>query len=189
MPSIIKSKKPIKFGKLFIINQLSFSEDTINSYRENIKQQNPQISDENLERELLVLLKRDSFYNRLMDEVASAYDFELDEEEVKDQLELLKSSYPSASEENLRSRIEISIYKRLIYEDLEKDWEIEISDEEVKDTLTSYYKSTGQSIREYLQDKSKFENVRSTLKEQLIFDRLMNAFAVEYRFSENEHSN
>lgn len=182
--SIIKSKKPIKFGKMLIITKLGTSEEAVKTYTENIRRQKPDISQIELDKEVEALVRKDVYYNAVMDEVASAYEFELHPDEVDAKTEMLALTYPDGDREGMKSRVELSIYKQLIYEDLANDWEISVSDEEVKGTLENFYKATGQPIREYLMDKNKFEEVRNTLKEQLISERLMNAFSVEYRLEE-----
>lgn len=182
MKSRIKSKKPIKFGQTLTIT--NFSSPNVDDYAANLRKQKPYISHEELNREILELVKRDSYYNALMDEVASAYEFELDEEEVQERINSISQSNPNVPEENIRGMVEIPIYKKLIYEDLAKDWEVNITDEVVKDTLERFYKETGQPIREYLMNKNKFEGVRETLVEQLITGRLMNAFKAFYKFPE-----
>lgn len=180
MKSVIKTKKPIKFGKTILIDKLMYSEGTKQSIAENIKRNNPEITNEVLEQEVLAHIKRDNRYNAVMDEVASAYEFAVDEDEVNERIAVMKEEYPEGDEEAFRSSILISIYKRLIYRDLATDWELQISDDEVRATLETYYKSTGNPIREYLTNKDKFEEVRETLIEQVVTDRLLNAFRIEF---------
>ncbi|WP_216082919.1 MPN555 family protein chaperone [Candidatus Mycoplasma haematohominis] len=182
MKSRISNKKPIKFGQVLTIT--NFSSPNVDDYAANLRKQKPGISHEDLNREILELVKRDSYYNALMDEVASAYEFELDEDELRERMESVLQANPSMPVENVRNMVSIPIYKKLIYDDLAKDWEVSITDEVVKDTLEQFYRETGQPIREYLMDKIKFEGVRSTLVEQLITGRLMNAFKPVYKFPE-----
>ncbi|OAL10350.1 hypothetical protein A6V39_02845 [Candidatus Mycoplasma haematobovis] len=180
MKSAIKTKKPIKFGKTILINRLMYSEGTKHSIAENIKRHNPEITDEALEQEVMAHIRRDNRYNAVMDEVASAYEFTVDEEEVSERIAVMKEEYPEGNDEAFRNSVLISIYKKLIYQDLANDWELQISDDEVRITLESYYKSTGNPIREYLTNRERFEEVRETLIEQVVTDRLLNAFKVEF---------
>lgn len=61
-----------------------------------------------------------------------------------------------------------------------------MSDDSVKTALEDFYRETGQPIREYLMDKNKFEGVKKTLVEQIITNRLMNAFKPIYKFPDQQ---
>lgn len=119
MKSRIKSKKAIKFGQELIIS--NFSSPNVDAYAENLRKQKPHISGEELNREVFEIVKRDSFYNVLMDEVSKAYDFELDSEEVNERIELIMQSHKDLTIDSARPMAVIPIYKQLIYEDLEKE--------------------------------------------------------------------
>lgn len=181
MNSRIKSKKPIKFGKELVVS--SFASANIDDYENNLRNNSPNMSEEEIKRDVWEMVKRDSFYNVVMDEVASAYEFELDDNEVAEMVSAMSSSGAEGPEiERTKRIVEIQIYKKLIYKDLERDWEIEVTDEDVKQSLENFYKSTGNSIREYLMDKNKFEEVRKAIIEQIITARLINAFKAIYQF-------
>ncbi|AEG73778.1 conserved hypothetical protein [Mycoplasma haemofelis str. Langford 1] len=188
MSSKIKSKKPIKFGKVLVITRLVANEDSIRSFSANIRRHRPQITEQELNEEIDAMVRKDNYYNAVMDEVFNAYEFELDEEEIKERVRVMSESYPNGNEESLRNMVLVSIYKKLIYDDLANDWELKISDEDVKSTLESFYKSTGQPIREYLMNRDKFNEVRSTLEEQLISDRLLNAFKADFQLKAPEEA-
>lgn len=180
--SFVKNRKFIKFGQELVIS--NFFSPNVDEYANNLKKQHPNMSQEDLNKAIFEMVKRDSYYNTLMDEVSKAYEFELDEEEVKTRMDSLAKAQPDLNVETVRNMVVIPMYKKLIYDDLEKGWEISVSDESVKSALEDFYRETGQPIREYLMDKNKFEGVKRTLVEQIITNRLMNAFKPIYKFPE-----
>lgn len=117
--SFIRNKKLIKFGQELVIS--NFFSPNVDEYAKNLRKQHPHTSKEDLDKAIFEMVKRDSYYNTLMDEVSKAYEFELDEEEIKSRMDSLSKANPDVDVETLRNMVVIPMYKQLIYEDLERE--------------------------------------------------------------------
>ncbi|AHC39931.1 hypothetical protein OVS_01900 [Mycoplasma ovis str. Michigan] len=183
--SRIVSKKPVKWGKVLRIERLYFNESLVQNFVESLKANRPKISEEEIEQEKRRMIMRDNLFNAAMDEVSSAYTVEFDESELAEKKEEFKRGNSNFSEEQIENNAKIIIFKQLIYDDLAKDWEIEVTDDLAKHVLENYYKQTGKSIREYFTDAEKMSTVKESVLEQLITERIMNAFGSHFDVSED----
>jgi FKBP-type peptidyl-prolyl cis-trans isomerase (trigger factor) len=66
-----------------------------------------------------------------------------------------------------------------IWSFLAKEWNITVSDEEVHTFLDEYYKNTNNSIREYKQDKEKFNKIKNDIELRKVIDAINNKFTVK----------
>lgn len=181
MKTKIKSKKAIQWGKVIVIEELFANESSLKAVTENLKTSKPDITQDEIDQEIQNMVMKENYYNRVMDELSSAYEIEFDEEEINTRVKALKESNPNAPEENLVALSKIGFVKKLIYDDLAAQWELVVSDDMAKQTLENFYKTTGTPIREYLVDPEKFANVKATILEQMISERILNAFKGEFR--------
>ncbi|PYC99604.1 hypothetical protein B4U78_015805 [Microbacterium esteraromaticum] len=183
--SKITKKKAVQWGKVLKIEKLYFNESLVRNFVETLKANKPKISEEEIEQEKKRMIMRDNFFNMAMDEVASAYTVEYDTAELAEKEEEFKKVHVNFTEEQVKNHAKITIFKQLIYDDLARDWEIVVSDDLAKHVLENYYKQTGKSIREYFTDPAKMSTVKESILEQLITERIMNAFGSHFDLQAN----
>lgn len=151
---------------------------------ENLKRNRPNITEEEIEQEKRQMIMRDNLFNAAMDEISSAYTVDFDDSEIAEREESLKQTNVNFTEEHLKNHAKITIFKQLIFQDLARDWELVVTDELAKEVLENHYRQTGKSIREYLTDPEKMSSVKENLLEQMITERIMNAFGSHFEVRE-----
>ncbi|AFO52269.1 hypothetical protein MHLP_03445 [Candidatus Mycoplasma haematolamae str. Purdue] len=179
MKSKIVSKKAVQWGRVLRVEELHANEFLVKNFVETLKSNHPDLTEAQIEEEKTKMIVRDNLYNLAMDEVSSAYNIEVHEDDQREREEEFRKSHPFFTEEQVKSNARVSIYKQLIYEDLAKEWEIEVTTEATKMVLENFYQHTGKSVNEYLNNPEKLEGVKGSILEQLITERIMNAFGQE----------
>lgn len=183
--SRIVKRKAIQWGKVLKIERLYFNESLVKNFVDTLKANKPKISEEEIEQEKKRMIMRDNFFNLAMDEVSSAYTVEYDTTELAEKEEEFKKVHVNFTEEQIKNHAKITIFKQLIYDDLARDWELTVTDDLAKQVLENYYKQTGKSVREYFTDPEKMSTVKESILEQLITERIMNAFGSHFELKEN----
>lgn len=91
MKTKIKSKKAIQWGKVIVIEELFANESSLKAVTENLKTSKPDITQDEIDQEIQNMVMKENYYNRVMDELSSAYEIEFDEEEINTRV---KTSIP-----------------------------------------------------------------------------------------------
>lgn len=171
---------PINYDKELVISQLKADRTILEQQKKRLENLFKNSTQEEIKKRLDTIVLRDNLFNAAMEEVVNHYKFEYDGEEVKRVGEQFSKVYGSRDQKVLDQIAKKIISKTLVFNDLKNDFNIEVSDDEVKNSLQKFYSTTNQSIRSYLDDKSKFENIRSVIIEEKIADALMKKF--KHRF-------
>ncbi|ADX98235.1 MPN555 family protein chaperone [Mycoplasma suis] len=174
--SKITRRRPINWGTEITISEIRPIPNLVENFEEVLKAMNPGITDEEIAAKKREIIEKDNIFNFVMDEVASAYSIEFDEEEVREREKKLSESYKGYSGDEIRNSVKVMILKDLIYEDLAREWRIEVSEELARETLRDFLDKTGQKHDEYLNDPARIEMVRKSIMEQIITQRIINAF-------------
>lgn len=149
-----------------------------------VTQNNPNLTAEQVNQQVYQLVLRDNYFNAVMDLVSSCYQFELSEDEIRVKSKNLIDADPELTPDISKQIVSLNIKRELIFEDIAKSLRIIVSDDQVKKTLDQYYENTGKPIREFLASRDRFNEVKKTLTDQLISERLMNAFRADFQLDE-----
>ncbi|QZX49282.1 MPN555 family protein chaperone [Mycoplasma sp. E35C] len=182
MSSKLKLIKEIDYNQEIKVTQFFIDPAMMQQQRERIKAAIPNMNDETmLQYELLQLSIKDNLFSSIMNHLASHFEFEIDQEEIKKIIEQLKANgLTSQKEEVLNSMADKIIKKGLMFDYLSEQWKVKVSDEEVKNMLDIYYQKTNQSIHDVLNDKQKFESVRVSIFEEKMVLKTISMFAIRF---------
>jgi 3-methyladenine DNA glycosylase Tag len=100
-------------------------------------------------------------------------------EEILKAAEKIVETNKNAKLEDVKRFIEQSEFSMAIWSYLAKEWNITVSDEEAHTFLDEYYKNTNNSIREYKQDKEKFNKIKNDIELRKVIDAINNKFIVK----------
>ncbi|KMZ96278.1 hypothetical protein PVNG_02416 [Plasmodium vivax North Korean] len=174
--SRIVNRKPVKWGQTLVITELRVNDVMVGNFVKALKTNRPNITEPELEKEKNNILIKDNLFNLAMDKVAEAYEIEVDPEDLREREEEIRSGVKDMTEEQIKGTARISILKQLIFEDLAKQWEIVVDEEFAKKMLNNFYKQTGRSVRDILEDPVKLAGIRDNIKDEIITERIVNAF-------------
>ncbi|AGX89166.1 MPN555 family protein chaperone [Mycoplasma parvum] len=183
--SKVKRNRAINWGSLVVVNEIKTLPHLVENFEQALKAANPGITKKELEEKKKEVILKDNIFNCVMDEVASAYSIEFDEEEVKEKEKKFLEQFQGFSADEIRSNVKVMILKELIYEDLAKEWGLEVSLDVARDVLKDFLSKTGQSYSEYLNDPDRIEMVRKSILEQTITTRIINGFETKIQLGDN----
>lgn len=166
MKSKIKSKKPIDWSRTIVITDVSIHPKVFEEHKKRVDTVFANLSEEMRNQQLNNIILRDNIFNKAMDFLVQDYEFEIDKEELDKFKNNLKSTLNQESDEILEEISEKLIKKILIFADIQKENNITISDDELIKILNNYYEQTNQPIRDFMEDKEKFENAKNSLLEE-----------------------
>ncbi|MDQ0514031.1 hypothetical protein J2Z62_000469 [Mycoplasmoides fastidiosum] len=184
LKSKIKSKQPIPWGKIIVIRELNVHPTVLGQMEKGIRDNNPKITEQELQQQVYKMVLRDNYFNHLMDLVAQSYEIVVDPEEENARKRDLKQLHPELDQAMVDQIVRINIMREIIFTDLGKEFGISVTDEQAKESLDRFYQQTGQPIREFLSNRKKFEDIKKTIFDQLISERLMNAFKPDFQLEE-----
>lgn len=183
MSSKLKLIKPIDYSKEVKITQFFIDPAMMEQQRQRIKAALPkEMNDETMmQYELLQLSIKDNVFSAIMNYLAEHFEFEIDQAEVKKLIEQLKASGLGAQREELLANMADKIIKKgLMFDYLSEQWKVKVSDNEVKNMLDIYYEKTNQSIHDVLNDRQKFESVRSSIFEEKMVLKTISMFLIRF---------
>ncbi|AAP56523.1 hypothetical protein RUS47_00975 [Mycoplasmoides gallisepticum] len=183
MSSKLKLIKPIDYSKEIKITQFFIDPAMMEQQRQRIKAALPkEMNDETMmQYELLQLSIKDNVFSAIMNYLAEHFEFEIDQAEVKKLIEQLKASGLGAQREELLANMADKIIKKgLMFDYLSEQWKVKVSDNEVKNMLDIYYEKTNQSIHDVLNDRQKFESVRSSIFEEKMVLKTISMFLIRF---------
>lgn len=184
LKSKIKAKKAIPWGQVILIKELVVNPLVLSQMEKGVKENNPKITQEELQQQVYKMVLRDNYFNRIMDIVSKSYQFDFDKTELEQKRLELKSSRPEMEDSLVAEVVRLNIIRDLIFVDLAKQFQVNVTDEQTKESLDRYYEQTGQPIREFLSNRKKFEEIKRTIYDQVISERLMNAFKPDFQLDE-----
>lgn len=166
MKSKITLKKPIDWTRKIIISDVSIHPKVFEEHKKRVETVFSHLSEELKNQQLNNIILRDNIFNKAMDFLVQDYEFEIDNEEKEKFKENLKVSLKQEDESVLNEISEKLIKKILIFSDIQKENNIAISDDELISILNNYYEQTNQPIRDFMEDKEKFEHAKNSLLEE-----------------------
>lgn len=180
----IISKKQIPWGQVIVIRELIANPRVVKEMERNVMASDANLTPEQVNQHVYQLVLRDNYFNSVMDLVASCYQFQIDQTEVQTKMQNLLANDQQLNDEMAKQIVILNLKRELIFGDLAKTLRIIVSDDQVKQTLDQYYEKTGKPIREFLSNRSRFDEAKRTLTDQIISERLMNAFRADFQLEE-----
>ncbi|WP_462217216.1 MPN555 family protein chaperone [Mycoplasmoides genitalium] len=184
LKSIAKLQKPIQYDKVIEVDRIFADPAFIEQHRQRILASFKDAKESALYRELTHIVIKDNLFSAAMNEIVSYFEFQINPEELKNVVEGLKRDVvKDADEKTIQSIAEKIIKKALVFNFLQKEWKVEVSDDIVKRVISLYYEKTNQNVREYLDDKQKFEGIRTALIEERMVLETINHFKFHFNLT------
>ncbi|GMO14451.1 MAG: hypothetical protein Ta2E_04810 [Mycoplasmoidaceae bacterium] len=98
------------------------------------------------------------------------FDVTYDEKAIKLVVDDILSKNQNAKEIEIKEFVKQSEFSMAIWNYLAKEWDVIVTDDDANRFLDDYYKNTNNSIREFKQDKDKFEKIKEDIKLRKIID-------------------
>ena len=181
MKSTIKKIREIETDKQLEITRLFADKNALEAHRQKLQNMFKNETQEQINIKINNLIARDNAFNAAMNEIVKCYEINVDQEEWDKAFANLKAKYPTHKEEFLKNLSKHSIIKTLIFQDLAKLWNISISDDDARESLENFYKLSNEPIRDYLENKEKFQGV----KEMLLHEKIVNEILRKFKFNFN----
>jgi hypothetical protein len=112
-------------------------------------------------------------------ELKNNFDIEYDKNDVSEFMKKITSVDKNAKKDEVEKFVKNSIFSTLIWEYLANEWKITVSDEDANKFLDDYYQNTNNSIREFKNDKNKFEQIKKDIRFKKTIDELNKYFNVK----------
>ncbi|AAC71604.1 hypothetical protein V4Q74_01565 [Mycoplasmoides genitalium] len=184
LKSIAKLQKPIQYDKVIEVDRIFADPAFIEQHRQRILASFKDAKESALYHELTHIVIKDNLFSAAMNEIVSYFEFQINPEELKNVVEGLKRDVvKDADEKTIQSIAEKIIKKALVFNFLQKEWKVEVSDDIVKRVISLYYEKTNQNVREYLDDKQKFEGIRTALIEERMVLETINHFKFHFNLT------
>ncbi|MEG3641733.1 hypothetical protein V4Q75_00240 [Mycoplasmoides genitalium] len=184
LKSIAKLQKPIQYDKVIEVDRIFADPAFIEQHRQRILASFKDAKESALYHELTHIVIKDNLFSAAMNEIVSYFEFQINPEELKNVVEGLKRDVvKDADEKTIQSIAEKIIKKALVFNFLQKEWKVEVSDDIVKRVISLYYEKTNQNVREYLDDKQKFEGIRTALIEERMVLEIINHFKFHFNLT------
>lgn len=159
---------PIDYNKNFIIEQLYADKNAIAEHTKRLKELYKNADNAFMAHQIDIIIIKENGFNMVMQYLVTLFDFKYDAVEVDLFKKNLKVTFPNMKDDQVEELAKKLIQKGLIFNYLSIENNVTLSDEETKNYLEQYYKSTNQSINEYLNDKSKFDEIKNIILEEKI---------------------
>lgn len=176
LKSKISKKKPIDFDKLILIEELRADQNIVNQQRAKLSELYKNVDPKVIEQQLINLVVRDNMLNTIIQYLSEQYTIKVEQQDLDSYFKKFKTALPNLSDEILEEISRKAIIRRLIYDDLSAQWALETSDNEAKTAIQNYYQQTNQPVRELLDDKQKFADIKTILTDEKISNELLKRF-------------
>ena len=176
LKSKISKKKPIDFDKLILIEELRADQNIVNQQRAKLSELYKNVDPKVIEQQLINLVVRDNMLNTIIQYLSEQYTIKVEQQDLDSYFKKFKTALPNLSDEILEEISRKAIIRRLIYDDLSTQWALETSDNEAKTAIQNYYQQTNQPVRELLDDKQKFADIKTILTDEKISNELLKRF-------------
>ena len=180
MESKIIKKLSINFEKEILVDQVLIDKEIVNMHQKRLSELYKDLPEKErimkMDNALRDVILKDNFFNKIMEFIVPYYEFEIDPEEVKTQTESLRKNFPERDQNVLDQIAERSIQKKLIFNDLEKQFKLTLTPEEIDKNLTYSADQLGQNLEEIKKDQERFNVLKELLQEEYIIAFLLNKF-------------
>ena len=171
-------KTNIDYNKAFVIEQLFADPKVIEMHVAKLKEVYKGASDAFIRNQVDNIIIKENAFNSIMTYLVSCFEFKFDEEEIKSVQAKVKATMSQANDQQTADLASKLVQKGLVFNELEKENKIEVSDADAKSYLDQYYKTTNNSINQYLNNKEKFEEIKNIILEEKITQWVINKFKV-----------
>lgn len=180
MKSTIKQIKDIETNKELEITKLFADKNAIENHRQRLQNIFKNETQEQINIKINNLIARDNAFNASMNEIVKCFEVNVDQGEWDQTYNNLKSRNPTLNDDFLRNLAKHSIIKNLIFQHLSNLWNIKITDDEARQSLETFYRTSNESIREYLENKEKFQGVKDMLLHEKIVNEILSKFKIKF---------
>lgn len=180
MKSTIKQIKDIDTTKELEITRLFADKNAVENHRQRLQNIFKNETQEQINVKINNLIARDNAFNTSMNEIAKCFEVNVDQGEWDQAYNNLKSRYPSHQDDFLRNLSKHSIIKSLIFQQLATMWDIKVTDDEARESLENFYKMSNEPIRDYLENKEKFQGVKDMLLHEKIVNVILTKFKIKF---------
>jgi hypothetical protein len=111
----IKNFDEILKNKL-IITKIYANKETIENHKQRLSEIFKNDTEEQLMKKIHNIILRENTFNRIMDSLATYFDFELNDADISEEENRIKQMFPSFNEEQIKSIALKSIEKTLIFD-------------------------------------------------------------------------
>ena len=180
MKSKIIKKLSINFEKEIVADQVYLDKDVIQQQQKQLLEafkdlpENEKIKKVN--DALKQLLLKNTFFSKIMEFIGPYYEFDIDEDEIKDMKNKLKPIYPSRTDEQLNVMAEREIEKELIYDDLQNQFHLKLTQEQIDKALADALKQSPEEIENFKKDEQRYVQFVNFLQNEYITGYLLNRF-------------
>ncbi len=189
MKSTCKLIDKLNYDTKITITQLHADPKVLETHRERLTKIFKKDTKEQIDRKILDLVVRDNAFSAIMNIILKSFEFKIDKEDVQKATEQVKNAFTNLSPEEINKIGEQTVKRDLVFEQLAKLWDIFVTDDEVKESLNNYYKVSNQPIRDYLDDKAKFEAVRKMIQFEKINKEMLTRFKYHLELKRPEKTN
>lgn len=168
----------IDYDKKFNLDQIFADNKALEVHIQRLKNVFKNPSDEFIRLQLDNIVMRENAFNAIMEYLATLFKIDFDQEDVNKFANQLKPQFPHLDEKAILEVSKKMITKALIFGQLAIENNIKINDDEAKQYLENYYKTTNNSINEFLNNQQKFEEIKSMILEEKITGWVIDKFKV-----------
>lgn len=176
--STAKQKFRIDYTKQFVIEQLFADPKMLDVHVEKIRSVYKDASDNFIRNQIDHIIIKENAFNEVMKYLVGLFDFNFDQEEVNSFRTKLKESMKNLNDAQSDDLAKKLIQKGLIFKVLAKDNKIEVTDEDAKNYLEQYYKTTNNSINEFLNNSQRFDEIKDIILEEKITQWVIGKFKI-----------
>ena len=166
LKSKITNKRDIDWKRTIYISDLKIDPQVLEMHKQRINTVFANLPEEARNQQLHNIVLRDNLFSKAMDILVEYYDFEIDQADVEEFKKGILATFGPEKEQYADEIARKLIIKALIFADLQETYDIKITDQELVGILQDYYEQTNQPIRDFMQDKQRFESAKATLLEE-----------------------
>lgn len=171
-------KVAIDYNKAFVIEQLFADPKMIDVHVAKLKEVYKNASDNFIRNQVDNIIIKENAFNLVMNYLVSCFDFKYDQLEVNNIKNRLKTQMQNLNDAQLDDLAKKLIQKGIIFNVLAKENNLEVTDTDAKNYLEQYYKTTNNSINQYLNNQEKFAEIKSIILEEKITQWVINKFKI-----------
>ena len=166
LKSKITNKRDIDWKRTIYISDLKIDPQVLEMHKQRINTVFANLPEEARNQQLHNIVLRDNLFSKAMDILVEYYDIDIDNDDVEEFKKGILATFGPEKEQYADEIARKLIIKALIFDDLQKTYDIKITDQELVGILQDYYEQTNQPIRDFMQDKQRFESAKATLLEE-----------------------
>ncbi|MDE5767418.1 MAG: hypothetical protein K2H56_02605 [Malacoplasma sp.] len=176
--STAKQKFRIDYNKQFIIEQLFADPKMLDVHVQKIKSVYKDASDNFVRNQIDHIIIKENAFNEVMKYLVSLFEFNFDASEVQSFKNKLKESMKNLNDSQCEDLAKKLIQKGLIFKVLSNENKIQVSDDDAKKYLDQYYRTTNNSVNEFLNNKERFDEIKDIILEEKITQWVISKFKI-----------